>query len=119
MIILKTQLTGIQTKADRSLKITMETQELGQVDPLFKMLNLPTIVGMSANEDLTDSEVELLKNTKYGVDDIPNTKSPSKKLREVIYLNWKENNEGFEDSESHYKSKMNQLFEHFQQKLPQ
>tara|TARA_R100000951_G_scaffold92658_1_gene81105 strand:+ start:53 stop:415 length:363 start_codon:yes stop_codon:yes gene_type:complete len=118
MIILKAQVEGIQSRKDKTVKLTLSTQELPpkEAGVIFSLQNELVGVGISRNE-LTDSDVELLRETKYGVDNIPNQKSQAKRIRDVLYILWKQNPEGFESSEAHYQNKTESIFQHLKNQI--
>ncbi len=43
----------------------------------------------------------------------PPKKSPSKQLRDVFYVLWKQDDEGYDDFEVFYDSKINKLISHY------
>ena len=118
MIILKAQVDGLTTRKDRTVKVSFVTQELPpkEAGELFGLQNELVSLGIARNA-LTDEEVELLRNTKFGVDNIPNKKSQSKRIRDVLYILWKQNPEGFESAEAYYHSKTEQIIEHLKSKI--
>jgi len=44
-------------------------------------------------------------------------KSPSKRLRDVLYVAYKQNPEGYKDSETYYMAKMEKFVDHVKSKL--
>lgn len=45
------------------------------------------------------------------------TKSPAQKMRAILYLLWKQEPEGFKDSESYYRAKMDRIINALKEKL--
>lgn len=43
--------------------------------------------------------------------------SPSKKLRDIFFSLWKQDNEGFEDFDSYYESKMEKIIKHYRKMI--
>ena len=118
-IILKAQVESVATRKDRTIKLSFSTQELKGTDAaaLLDLQNELVTLGINP-KGLDSNEIQLLKDARFGIDNVPSGKSEAQMLRAVIYLNWKQNNEGFEDSEDHYKHTMQTIRTHFKNKLP-
>ena len=115
-IILTGIIENVSTRKDRSLKITIGTQELGSksTSELFELSNNIANIYISANQISNEIKTEIDKHSKDEVDKI---KSPSQRLRAVLFLNYKENNSGFNTFENYYASKMAQIINHYKGKL--
>jgi hypothetical protein len=115
-IILNGIIENVSTRKDRSLKITIGTQELGSkhTSELFELSNNIANIYISANQISNEIKSEIDKHSKDEVDKI---KSPSQRLRAVLFLNYKENNSGFNTFENYYASKMEQIINHYKGKL--
>lgn len=109
---------NVTTRKDRTIKITIGTQELPpeKMAALFAMQNNIGYVAIKA-EDFGRAELEALEAAKAEVADGDTTKTASRRLRNVLYLLWKDNPEGFKTSELHYASKMEEIITHFKNKL--
>jgi hypothetical protein len=46
-----------------------------------------------------------------------NIKTPSQRLRAILFVNYQQNPEGFQSFPNYYQSKMDQICEHFKNKL--
>lgn len=117
-MILQATVEGVSTRKDRTIKIILGTQELSPKDAaeLLQYSNSITNVYLSKLSIQTDIMHEI---DKASIDMVDNQKSPSKRLKSVLYLLWKQDNEGYEDSELYYRNKMEQLITHFKNKLEQ
>lgn len=117
MIVLSGQLEGMQSRADRSWKITFGTGELSpeQIGQIGQMQQNVCFVGINA-EPFTNNEKELIANTKAELAD--NGKTHSQRLRGVLYVKWKAESEGYENFHDYYIIKMEKLINHFKSKLP-
>jgi hypothetical protein len=113
-IILKAEVEAIASRRDKTLKLTFGTQELAEGSELFTLQNKIVSLGISV-ADLTDKDIELISGNKFGVEDIPNKKSQSKRLRSVLYLLGKQS--GTNDDELFYHQKMEQIIEFYKSKL--
>jgi len=118
MITLNAQIDGVASRKDKTVKLTIVTQELPPKDAgeLFGMQNELVSIGLARNQ-LTEDEIEILRESKFGVDSIPNQKSQSQKIRSTLYILWKQNNEGFNEFTSYYNNKTNQILEHLKAKI--
>lgn len=65
-------------------------------------------------ETFQDDEVALLDNLKA---DLDTSKTPSQRLRSILYINYQQNNNGYKDFNTFYLAKMDQICEHFKNKL--
>lgn len=118
MILVPAQLEGVATRKDKTLKLTFGTHELGEGEG-GKLLSLNNSFCFLAikPETFTPTEKELMEQIK--ADMLTNTaKSPSQRLRAVIFLNWQQNNEGYEKFDSYYTHKMEAFIDHLKKKLP-
>lgn len=118
MIILNAQVESVATRKDRTIKLTLGTQELKPSDAgeLFGLQNSLVSVGIKTSE-LTQSEIELLKESKIEIDDIPDSKSASQRLRNVLYRLWEQSDGGYSDFNLFYLNRMERMIEHFKEKL--
>lgn len=109
---------NVTTRRDKTLKITIGTQELptDKMAALFGMQNNIGYVAIKA-EDFGRAELEALEAAKAEVADGDTTKTASRRLRNVLYLLWKQDPEGFETSEFYYASRMEQLITQIKNKL--
>src|SRR5688572_395616 len=117
MIILPAQLDGLRTLADKTLKITFETQELNPQDLLGLMENMHQCGYLAyKKEPFKDDEKEMLQELKSDFEF--KGKSSSQRLRSVLYVMFQNNNEGFDSSVKHYEHHLEKIIDHFKSKLP-
>ena len=116
MIILDAQVEAIATRKDKTVKITLGTQEMRDVGELFQLQNQLVSVGIATNE-LTDDQIEVLRNSKFDLEIIPTGKSPSQRLRGVLFRIWENDNGGFEQFENFYTNKLETIISHFKNQL--
>lgn len=109
---------NITTRKDKTLKITIGTQELPpeKMAALFAMQNNIGYVAIKA-EDFGRAEIEALESAKAELSDGDTSKTDSQRLRNVLYRLWEQNPEGFKTSALHYASKMEEIITHFKGKL--
>ncbi len=116
MIILDAQVEAIATRKDKTVKVTLGTQEMRDVGELFQLQNQLVSVGISTGQ-LTDDEIELLRESKFGIDQMPTGKSPSQRLRGVLWHIWTNDNGGFDQFENFYNHKIETIISHFKNQL--
>lgn len=85
-ITIAAQLTGVQSRADRTWKLVFNTQELGaDAAELTKLLMDQGWLLFSPNDDLTDKDIPEVK-----ADTQLSEKSPSQRLRDVLFVYYKQ-----------------------------
>ena len=115
MITIAAQIEGISSRKDKTVKLTIGTQELNpsQAAELFNLSQQFCYVGIKS-ETSTKDESELLDNLKTELD---TTKSPSQRLRGVLFLNYQQDSKGYKDFSTYYQSEMDKITEHYKNKL--
>lgn len=115
MITLPAIIEGVSTRKDRTVRVTFGTQELtpASAAQLFSMANQYAYVAIKTEEFLSDEMAALDDLSTEGE---PN-RTPSKRLRSVLYVNWKQDAEGYEDFRNYYLYKMERIIEHFKGRL--
>jgi hypothetical protein len=113
-ILLSTYVENISTRKDRSVKITLGTQELSpeQAGDLFNIMNHLAVTYISS-KDIGDEEMKQVDQVNPDIE----SKSQSQRIRSVLFLLFKQNNEGFKDFDSYYKSKTEKFIDHLKGKL--
>lgn len=116
MIKLAGEIEGIQSRADRTWKLTLGTSELSAqtIAMLADSQNKASYIVIKS-EDYTKAEIESIEQVKVDYDE---KKSPSQRLKHVLYRAWEQDNEGYEDSELYYRFKMEKFITHVKAKLP-
>tara|TARA_R110000772_G_scaffold212359_1_gene322890 strand:- start:313 stop:675 length:363 start_codon:yes stop_codon:yes gene_type:complete len=115
-ILLKATVENLSSRKDNTLKITIGTQQLKEGAELFALQNELVSIGIS-RLNITQEDVELIAENKFGVDDVPNKKSQSQRLRGVLFLLGSQRGET--DSDSFYKRTMENIIEFYKAKLEQ
>jgi hypothetical protein len=104
--LIAVEVTKIATLQDGSVTLSINTQELspGKAAELFALRKKVCYAYFSA------SQIE--NNEKKMVDSLDpelKGKTPGQRLRNVLYRCWEQNPEGYQDSDSYYKSKMESI----------
>lgn len=116
MIIIPAQLDSLRTLADKTLKVTFETQEVNPQDLLGLMENLHQFGYLAFKmEPFKADEKEMMNELKSDYED--KGKSSSQRLRSVLFLMWRNDAEGFDSSVKHYEHHMEKIITHFKTKL--
>lgn len=114
MKAIKTQviITGVRSRVDRSLGISLSTPELStQEKALFMELQ-------GVNSEITITPLDDKAEGMETVNKEVNTKTQSQRLRAVLFIYWKQQGQK-ETFEEFYRVKTEQIIEHYKSKLEQ
>lgn len=114
-ILLPAYVEGIASRKDKTVKITLSTQELDpeKAGELFG-INGQLVSAYINPAGITEEDIEAIDSLEP---DLPG-KSPSQRLRAVLYLMWKNSPQGFKDQHTHYQHYMDKIIEFYKDKLP-
>jgi len=104
----------IQSMSDKGMRVVFDTQELSvaEVAALYQYAHRSSGMVLTASELVREAEGEapdvILEEGE---------KSPSQRLRSVLFLVWKEKG-GKEDFDLYYRRTMNAIIDQFKSKLP-
>jgi len=115
MIILPAQIEGLASRKDKTIKVTFGTQELSPADAaqVFQLNQKFCYIAIK-EESFQQDELDNLDSIKT---DLEANKTPSQRLRGILYINYQQDDEGYKDFMTYYISKMDKLCEHFKSKL--
>ena len=105
-ISLKVVITGIRAKVDRSLGLTIATPELSTKEKALFM----ELQGVNCEMIVKPLEG---KAENVTIDKDVNQKSQSQRIKNVLYLLWKQKPEGFEEFLPYYKHKTDKVMDHY------
>ena len=117
MITIPATVARLSSRKDLSLSVTFDTGELSPdlAGHLFGMQNKAVYLAVKEtafNAQETDAldalDSEFIDDTK---------KTPSRRLRAVLYLLWQQDPEGYADFKAFYAAKMEAVIGHFKGKL--
>lgn len=117
LITFNVEVETIQSRKDNTLKIVLGTQELSEGGKLFPLQNKLCTIGIVPNEALSQEDIETLQAAKINLDDVPNGKSPSQRLRNVLFILWLQNNSGYDDFRLFYLNRMDKLIDQIKAKI--
>lgn len=115
MILLPAQIEGISSRKDKTVTIKLGTQELSPLDAanIFHLNQKFCYVAIK-EEQFSQTEIEDVEGLKT---DLENIKTPSQRLRAILYRNYDQNNEGYKEFSTYYQAKMDIICGHFKSKL--
>lgn len=116
MITIPAQLESIATRIVLSLRVAFGTQELppSVAGDLFSMQNRYCYLSIKA-EPFRDEEIKAISQLEANSDD--GFKSPSQRMRGVLFRLFEQNNEGYKTFTLYYDSKMEQFINHLKAKI--
>lgn len=106
--------------ADGSMSITFDTNELtpNEYSSLGQCLKKSGVLVFKPDvTSLTSEEMKAIENIDLRVTDDEHYKSPSKRMRSVLFLLFKKDNEGFKTFDSYYDSKMEKIIGFYKSRL--
>jgi hypothetical protein len=114
MIIVAAQIEGIASRKDKTIRLTLGTQEVTPNDAatLFQLNQQLCYVAIK-KEDFQVEELDIIENLKTEFEN----KTPSQRLRGILYRVYESNNEGYKDFSTYYLSKMEKICEHYKSKI--
>lgn len=115
MIILPAQIESIATRKDGTIRVAFGTQELmpSAAGDLFSLTNKSCYVAIKI-ENFRDEEKKVLDELKADEDGF---KSPSQRLRGVLYRLFESKPDGFKTFALFYDSKMEQIINHLKNQI--
>jgi hypothetical protein len=116
MITLPVILEAMNSRVDNTWKLTFATNEISP-DKVGQLSSCIKGFGYMAfkPENFTTSEIDALNGLETKFEGIG--KSPSQRLRNVLLVAFKQDNEGFTTFNNYYESKMENIITHFKNKL--
>jgi len=116
MLIIPGHFDSYRSLKDRSLKITFETNEPTpeQMGDIQSSIMKTGFMAFSTDQ-FSSSQEKFLTELEVDYDDPK--KTPSKRLRGVLYVNYDQDNKGYKTFEDYYRSQMEVLIVHFKGKL--
>ena len=106
----------VSTLADGSLSINIHTQELND-ETMTRIFNLRKTPGMVliSPDNITKAEIEAV-NEYTSTYEVSNNKTPSQRLRAVLYRVWEQGNQDF-DFPIWYESQMERIINKYKSTL--
>lgn len=116
MITLSAQIESFGSRADKSWKLTLGTNELTptEIGLIGSMQNQVAFVAINP-DPFTSEQKEIIENTK--VELAENGKTQSQRLRGVLFINWQQDQQGYKEFHDYYIAKMETIITHYKSKL--
>lgn len=116
MILIPALLESFKTLKDKTLKVVFETNELtpDEIAEISRHIQSFGFLAFKKNKFKTE-QIHLLDEAKIEYED--RRKTPSKRLRDVLFVAWKQNKQGYEDFEDYYRYQMDGFINHIKSKL--
>ena len=116
MLIIPALLEGYRSLKDRTLKITFESNELNSQELLGIVENLNAFGYLAfKKEPFSEKERQEIETLETNLED--NMKTPSQRLRAVLYRNYERDQQGFKSFATYYEHNMELLLNHYKAKL--
>ena len=106
----------VSTLVDGSLTITLETPELGN-EEAAKLLSLRKIQGLCYISPKQKIDGAMMDTIDGQHPEIMGGKTPSKRLRDRMFVYWNQNHEGYDDYEMWYARQLDLFGQTFLDKL--
>lgn len=113
-LILAAYVEGIRSRKDKTIALTLGTQEMSpdKAGELFS-INGQLITAYLSVKGISKEDQEIVDT----IDIEKSGKTPSQRLRNVLYLLWEQDNEGFKDKNLHYIHHMEKILDHYKSKI--
>lgn len=113
-LLLSVYVENITSRKDKTIKITIGTQELSpsKAGELFQLLNTLAVCYLSP-KSIGQGEIDQVDK----VDAEFGGKTQSQRIRNVLYKLYEQAPEGFKDFDTYYKSKTEKYIEHLKSKI--
>jgi hypothetical protein len=116
MIIISSILESYRSLKDKTLKVTFETIELNPQELLGIVENLGSYGYLAfKKEPFSEKERQQIESLETNLED--NMKTPSQRLRAVLYRNYERDQQGFKSFATYYEHAMEKLIDHYKGKL--
>lgn len=114
-ILIAVEVAKIASRVDGSVTITLDTPEISpsKAGEIFALRKKAAFCYLKPSP-VSDEERKAIDGLKP---DLTQGKSASQRLRAALYVAWKQNNEGYQDSELYYRYKMEKFIDHVKSKL--
>ena len=110
-IRLKAVITSVRSRTDKSLSLTIQTPPLESKEktPFMELQQEPLLIDITPQNNENAPKLVIEKDI--------DTKTPSERLRNTLYVLWKQTEEDSIGFDEFYRSKMEKLIDHFKEKL--
>ncbi len=118
MLMIPCSIEGVSTRKDKTLKVVIETQELTP-DKIAHLMSL-WVNGYGImcfkGEQFSQDEQELMNSIKLSAEEL-GAKTPSERLRNTLYVLFRDNPKGFQTFDSFYLNHMEEIIKMVKRRL--
>ena len=115
-LLIPAVLENYNPRADKTFTIRFSTQQLTTEQKLIiDKLHQQFVFLMIKESEIDNAEQKLMDSLQVELGD--NKKTPGQRLRAVLFLNWKQDPQGFSTADEHYKHEMEKIITHYKGKL--
>ena len=117
MLLISGQIENVTTRKDKTLKLTIGTNELNpeQVKELI-IFNQHFVWIALKTEEFRQAEQDVVDNISCDIE-ISSLKTPSQRLRGVFYKLFSQDNKGYDSFAMYYEVEMEKLIQNFKNKI--
>lgn len=116
MLVFPCQIESYRSLKDKTTKVVLETNELTPEQILGLAGSLQKFGYIAFKEEtFKNNEKEVLENLKADYEE--KGKTPSQRLRGVLFVNYDQDNEGYQTFSDYYNAKMEKIVTHYKNKL--
>ena len=110
-------ITKIVTMSKNTIRLQIDSQENVSGEAMKRVFDIIDQLGNFLFVVHREIQAEDLLNIPAPEPEIKGEKSDSQRMRNVLYLLWKQNDEGYKDHNLHYHYHMEKLIEYLKSKL--
>jgi hypothetical protein len=116
MVLFPAIFDSFTSRKDKTWKISLSTNELspGLISDLAQNIHSFMFVALKKDEFKT-TEIETIDKLESGYEDT--NKTSSQRLRNVFYILFNQDNEGFNEFNNYYQSKLEKVIEFYKSKI--
>lgn len=109
-LIIPVIVSSIRSLKDGSVSVAVETNELNpaKAGELFSLRKKVAMMYLSPKDVVSQKELDQIDALQA---EMPQGKTPSKRMRDVLWILWKQDNESYKDFPMYYEVKMNNYIE--------
>jgi hypothetical protein len=118
MLMIPCSIENVSTRKDKTLKVVIETQEISpdKIAQLMTMWVNGYGIMCFKGEQFSHDEQELISSIKLSAEEL-GAKTPSERLRNTLYVLFKENQKGFQTFDSFYLNHMEEIIKMIKRRL--
>jgi hypothetical protein len=118
MLMIPCSIENVSTRKDKTLKVVIETQEISpdKIAQLMTMWVNGYGIMCFKGEQFSHDEQELISSIKLSAEEL-GAKTPSERLRNTLYVLFRENPKGFQTFDSFYLNHMEEIINMIKRRL--